>query len=118
MTYFTCLRTNNYVDVPLFLVLRKVVEGYTGRETPLSSGLNPRKRLHSAEEVKCGSRPNPEGAGSVPVPEQSQMESKDDPLESLCQRCQIIASELNRQAITLADPGSLKVGISLSTQHI
>ncbi|XP_063079746.1 kinesin-like protein KIF26A isoform X2 [Engraulis encrasicolus] len=85
-----------------------VVEGYTGRETPLSSGLNPRKRLHSAEEVKCGNRPNPEGAGSVPVPEQSQMESKDDPLESLCQRCQIIASELNRQAITLADPGSLK----------
>ncbi|XP_031436924.1 kinesin-like protein KIF26A isoform X2 [Clupea harengus] len=84
-----------------------VVEGYSGRETPLSLGLNPRKRLHSAEEVKCGSRPNPEGAGSVSVTEISQSERKDDG-DTLCQRCHIIASELNRQAFTLADPGSLK----------
>ncbi|XP_041950372.1 kinesin-like protein KIF26A isoform X1 [Alosa sapidissima] len=84
-----------------------VVEGYSSREVPFSSGLNPRKRLHSAEEVKCGSRPNPEGAGSVSVTEISQSERKDDG-DTLCQRCQIIASELNRQAFTLADPGSLK----------
>lgn len=95
-----------------FLVLHEVVEGYSGRDVPFSSGLNPRKRLHSAEEVKCGSRPNPEGAGSVSVTEISQSEKKDDE-DTLCQRCQIIASELNRQAFTLADPGSLKVGTSL-----
>ncbi|XP_030628040.1 kinesin-like protein KIF26A [Chanos chanos] len=86
---------------------QKVVEGYSSRESSLSSELNPRKRLHSAEEVQCESRPAPEGAGSVSVTELVHFEKKDGG-GSLCQRCQIIASELNRQALALAEPGSLK----------
>ncbi|TRY57016.1 hypothetical protein DNTS_023927 [Danionella cerebrum] len=69
--------------------------------------LNPRKRLHSAEELQCGSRPNPEGAGSASVAELSYSENKHG-RESLCQRCQIIANQLNRQARELAEPGTLK----------
>uniref|UniRef100_A0A672NAH4 Kinesin family member 26A n=1 Tax=Sinocyclocheilus grahami TaxID=75366 RepID=A0A672NAH4_SINGR len=77
-------------------------------ESVQSPALNPRKRIHSAEEVQCGSRPNPEGAGSVSVTELSYSENKHG-RESLCQRCQIIAKQLNRQACELAEPGTLKV---------
>ncbi|XP_023829320.1 kinesin-like protein KIF26A [Salvelinus sp. IW2-2015] len=83
-----------------------VVEG----ETLISLGVNARRRLHSApvEEVECGGRPNPEGAGSVSVTELSHYGEKGEGEGPLCQRCQIIATELNRQALALADPASLK----------
>ncbi|XP_016372165.1 kinesin-like protein KIF26A [Sinocyclocheilus rhinocerous] len=84
-----------------------VVEVSGSSESVQSPALNPRKRLHSAEEVQCGSRPNPEGAGSVFVTELSYSENKHG-RESLCQRCQIIANQLNRQARELAEPGTLK----------
>ncbi|XP_051511866.1 kinesin-like protein KIF26A [Myxocyprinus asiaticus] len=84
-----------------------VVEISASSESVQSPALNPRKRLHSAEEVQCGNRPNPEGAGSVSVTELSHSESK-QVRESLCQRCQIITDELNRQALELAEPGTLK----------
>ncbi|XP_052441657.1 kinesin-like protein KIF26A isoform X1 [Carassius gibelio] len=84
-----------------------VVEVSASSESVQSPALNPRKRIHSAEEVQCGSRPNPEGAGSVSVTELSYSENKHG-RESLCQRCQIIAKQLNRQARELAEPGTLK----------
>ncbi|XP_048062506.1 kinesin-like protein KIF26A isoform X1 [Megalobrama amblycephala] len=84
-----------------------VVEVSASSESGQSPALNPRKRLHSAEEVQCGSRPNPEGAGSVSMTELSYSENKHG-RESLCQRCQIIANQLNRQARELAKPGTLK----------
>lgn len=90
------------------LLSLKVVEVSASSESVQSPALNPRKRLHSAEEVQCGSRPNPEGAGSVSVTELSYSENKHG-RESLCQRCQIIAKQLNRQARELAEPGTLKV---------
>ncbi|XP_073672580.1 kinesin-like protein KIF26A [Garra rufa] len=86
---------------------QKVVEVSTGSESVQGPALNPRKRLHSAEEVQCGSRPNPEGAGSVSVTELSYSENKQG-RGSLCRRCQIIANQLNRQARELAEPGTLK----------
>ncbi|XP_051501465.1 kinesin-like protein KIF26A isoform X2 [Myxocyprinus asiaticus] len=84
-----------------------IVEISASNESVQSPALNPRKRLHSAEEVQCGNRPNPEGAGSVSVTELSHSENKQG-RESLCQRCQIIMNELNRQALELAEPGTLK----------
>ncbi|XP_050995355.1 LOW QUALITY PROTEIN: kinesin-like protein KIF26A [Labeo rohita] len=84
-----------------------VVEVSAASESVQNPALNPRKRLHSAEEVQCGSRPNPEGAGSVSVTELSYSENKHG-RGSLCQRCQIIANQLNRQARELAEPGTLK----------
>lgn len=84
-----------------------VIEVSESSESVQSPALNPRKRLHSAEEVQCGSRPNPEGAGSASVTELSYSENKHG-RESLCQRCQIIANQLNRQARELAEPGTLK----------
>ncbi|XP_056115769.1 kinesin-like protein KIF26A [Rhinichthys klamathensis goyatoka] len=84
-----------------------VIEVPASSESVQSPALNPRKRIHSAEEVQCGSRPNPEGAGSVSVTELSYSENKHG-RESLCQRCQIIANQLNRQARELAEPGTLK----------
>ncbi|XP_076873719.1 kinesin-like protein KIF26A [Brachyhypopomus gauderio] len=82
---------------------QKVVGSPAGHEPAQRSGLGPRKRLHSAEEVQCGNRPNPEGAGSVSVRELSRSERKDDG-GSPCQRCQMIASDLNR----LAEPGTIE----------
>uniref|UniRef100_A0A671NGD5 Kinesin-like protein KIF26A n=1 Tax=Sinocyclocheilus anshuiensis TaxID=1608454 RepID=A0A671NGD5_9TELE len=90
-----------------FKVQDAVVEVSASSESVQSPALNPRKRIHSAEEVQCGSRPNPEGAGSVSVTELSYSENKHG-RESLCQRCQIIAKQLNRQACELAEPGILK----------
>ncbi|XP_065113014.1 kinesin-like protein KIF26A isoform X1 [Paramisgurnus dabryanus] len=85
---------------------QKVVETSTSIQSVHSQAFNPRKRLHSTEEVQCGSRPNPEGAGgSVSVTELRQSEHG---RENLCQRCQTIANDLNRQALELAEPGTLK----------
>nr|XP_055042324.1 kinesin-like protein KIF26A isoform X2 [Misgurnus anguillicaudatus] len=85
-----------------------VVETSASVQSVHSQAFNPRKRLHSAEEVQCGSRPNPEGAGgSVSVTELRQSEHKHG-RENLCQRCQTIANDLNRQALELAEPGTLK----------
>lgn len=76
------------------------VEGCPGGESPAT----PRKRLHSAEEAQCSSRPPPEGAGSVPI---SESEEKG----GFCQSCQKKVSELKKQALALADQNSLKVGV-------
>ncbi|KAG5857652.1 hypothetical protein ANANG_G00021690 [Anguilla anguilla] len=87
---------------------RFTVEGCPGRESPFSLELNPRKRLHSAEEALCGSRPPPEGAGSVTISESGHFERR-DLKGNLCKQCQMKVAELKRQALALTDPGSLKV---------
>ncbi|XP_070782223.1 kinesin-like protein KIF26A [Enoplosus armatus] len=90
-----------------------VVEGET--LLPLASACR-RKRLRSAgedgEEARsCASRPNPEGSLSATQlshygePEEGGEEEK---LQRLCQRCHIMASQLNRQAAALADTAALK----------
>uniref|UniRef100_A0A667Y1E7 Kinesin family member 26A n=1 Tax=Myripristis murdjan TaxID=586833 RepID=A0A667Y1E7_9TELE len=77
------------------------VEGCPSGESPATVDVNPRKRLHSAEDARCSSRPPPEGAGSVPI---SESEDKG----SLCQQCQMKVSELKKQATALADPSSVR----------
>lgn len=94
-------------------VVLQVVEG----ETPLPLGSTcRRKRLRSAgeeddEEARrsCTSRPNPEGslsAGELSCYGKPEQEKE---LQRLCQRCHIMASQLNRQAAALADTTALKV---------
>ncbi|XP_034433267.1 kinesin-like protein KIF26A isoform X2 [Hippoglossus hippoglossus] len=73
------------------------VEGCPSGESPVT----PRKRLHSAEDARCSSRPPPEGAGSVSI---SESEEKG----GFCQQCEKKVSELKRQALALADQNSLK----------
>ncbi|XP_069008285.1 kinesin-like protein KIF26A isoform X1 [Embiotoca jacksoni] len=73
------------------------VEGCPSGDSPAT----PRKRLHSAEEARCSSRPPPEGAGSVSI---SESEEKG----GFCQQCQKKVSELKKQALALADQNSLK----------
>ncbi|CAB1445555.1 unnamed protein product, partial [Pleuronectes platessa] len=73
------------------------VEGCPVGESPVT----PRKRLHSAEDARCSSRPPPEGAGSVSI---SESEEKG----GFCQQCEKKVSELKRQALALADQNSLK----------
>lgn len=75
------------------------VEGCPSGESPVT----PRKRLHSAEDARCSSRPAPEGAGSVSI---SESEEKG----GICQQCQQKVSEMKKQALALADQNSLKVG--------
>ncbi|KAM4540227.1 kinesin-like protein KIF26A isoform 2-T2 [Fundulus diaphanus] len=65
------------------------------------SAVSPRKRLHSAEEARCSSRPPPEGAGSVSITESEEK-------GGFCQLCQKKVSELKKQAQALADQNSLK----------
>ncbi|KAI1895429.1 hypothetical protein AGOR_G00106190 [Albula goreensis] len=90
------------------LLRRKTkVEGCPSRESPFSLDLNPRKRLYSAEEALCGSRPPPEGAGSVTISESGHFERR-DVKGNLCKQCQMKIAELKRQALALADPQSLK----------
>ncbi|XP_037551127.1 kinesin-like protein KIF26A [Nematolebias whitei] len=72
------------------------VEGCPGGE----SAVTPRKKLHSAEEARCSSRPPPEGAGSI-----SETEEKGG---GACQQCQKKVSELKKQALALVDQNSLK----------
>lgn len=76
------------------------VEGCPGGGSPATR----RKRLNSAEDAWCGSRPPPEGAGSVPI-------SESDQKGGLCQQCQRKVSELKKQALALLDQNSLKVGV-------
>uniref|UniRef100_A0A4W6F5I6 Kinesin family member 26A n=1 Tax=Lates calcarifer TaxID=8187 RepID=A0A4W6F5I6_LATCA len=73
------------------------VEGCPSGESPVT----PRKRLHSAEDARCSSRPAPEGAGSVSI---SESEEKG----GICQQCQQKVSEMKKQALALADQNSLK----------
>ncbi|XP_042356401.1 kinesin-like protein KIF26A [Plectropomus leopardus] len=73
------------------------VEGCPSGDSPLT----PRKRLHSAEDARCSSRPPPEGAGSVSI---SESEEKG----GFCQQCQQKVTELKKQALALADQNSLK----------
>ncbi|KAM4633495.1 kinesin-like protein KIF26A [Polymixia lowei] len=82
-----------------------VVEG----DAPLPLGsTHRRKRLNSApdEEAGCGGRPTPEG--SLSVTELGLYGRKDDEPRKLCQKCQFLGAELNRQALALADPLALK----------
>uniref|UniRef100_A0A665WUR6 Kinesin-like protein KIF26A n=1 Tax=Echeneis naucrates TaxID=173247 RepID=A0A665WUR6_ECHNA len=67
----------------------------------VSSPVTPRKRLLSAEDARCCSRPPPEGAGSVSI---SESEEK----AGFCQQCQKKVSELKKQALVLAEQNSLK----------
>lgn len=86
-------------------------------ETPLPLGMTSRrKRLRSAGEEdedearSCASRPNPEGSGgSLSAGELSRYSEPEEELQRLCQRCHIMASQLNRQAAALADTTALKV---------
>ncbi|TKS86439.1 Kinesin-like protein KIF26A [Collichthys lucidus] len=78
------------------------VEGCPSGESPVT----PRKRLHSAEDARCSSRPPPEGAGSVSI---SESEEKG----GFCQQCQKKVIELKKQALTLADQNSLKYQLSI-----
>ncbi|XP_076014601.1 kinesin-like protein KIF26A [Genypterus blacodes] len=80
---------------------RLAVEGCLSGESPATVDTSPRKRLHSAEDARCSSRPPPEGAGSVCIPESEQK-------GSFCPQCQKKVSELKKQAITLAEQNSLK----------
>lgn len=75
------------------------VEGCPSGESPAT----PRKRLHSAEDARCSSRPPPEGAGSVSI---SESEEKG----GFCRQCQKKVTELKKQALALADENALKVG--------
>lgn len=75
------------------------VEGCPSGESPATH----RKRLLSADEARCSSRPPPEGAGSVSIPESEEK-------GGFCQQCQKKVSELKKQALALADQNSLKVG--------
>ncbi|KAF1374895.1 hypothetical protein PFLUV_G00233800 [Perca fluviatilis] len=73
------------------------VDGCPSGESPVT----PRKRLQSAEDARCSSRPPPEGAGSVSI---SESEEKG----GFCQQCQKKVTELKKQALALADQNSLK----------
>lgn len=84
-----------------------------------------RKRLRSAgedddEEARsCASRPNPEGCGGwLSLGELSHCGRPDEKeqLQRLCQRCHIMASQLNRQAAALADTTALKVRLNTLTR--
>ncbi|XP_018583312.1 kinesin-like protein KIF26A isoform X3 [Scleropages formosus] len=86
---------------------RFTVEGCPTRESPLALELSPRKRLHSAGEAQCSSRPPPEGAGSVSVSEPGHLERREGKVNP-CRQCLLKVGELKRQALALADPGSLK----------
>ncbi|GCB74356.1 hypothetical protein scyTo_0003446 [Scyliorhinus torazame] len=83
-----------------------VLEGSPGREArnPLESG--PRKRFQAAEEDHCGSRPAPEGAGSVSGTESCTFEKEEK--GAWCNNCQLKLTELKRQAMKLVIPGSIK----------
>lgn len=75
-------------------------EGCPGGESPAT----PRKRLNSAEDAWCGSRPPPEGAGSVSISESAEKGGS-------CQQCQRKVTELKKQALALLDQNPLKVGV-------
>ncbi|PWA14350.1 hypothetical protein CCH79_00018510 [Gambusia affinis] len=87
-----------------------VGEGQT--PLPLGSACG-RKRLRSSgggeDEARrsCARRPNPEGslsAGEL----SSYGKPEEEKQQRLCQRCHIMASQLNRQAAALTDAASMK----------
>uniref|UniRef100_A0A8C4SZW3 Kinesin family member 26A n=1 Tax=Erpetoichthys calabaricus TaxID=27687 RepID=A0A8C4SZW3_ERPCA len=82
-----------------------VVEGCSTKEAPVPLPLGPRKRLQSAEEDQCGSRPPPEGAGSVSVTESSPLDRMEEK-GNWCKKCQFRLCELKKQALALAVPGT------------
>ncbi|XP_077411962.1 kinesin-like protein KIF26A isoform X2 [Vanacampus margaritifer] len=73
------------------------LEGCPTGESPAT----PRKRLLSADDPRCSSRPAPEGAGSVSLPETEEK-------GGFCHTCQKKVSELRKLALTLADKNSFK----------
>ncbi|XP_028995351.1 kinesin-like protein KIF26A isoform X2 [Betta splendens] len=80
------------------LLKRKTkVDGCPSGESPVT----PRKRLHSAEDARCSSRPPPEGAGSVSIPEPEEK-------GGVCRQCQRRVSELRKQAAAPTDHNSPK----------
>ncbi|CAL8295613.1 unnamed protein product [Arctogadus glacialis] len=84
-------------------------EGCPGGDSPTALGVTPRKRLHSAEDARCSSRPAPEGAGSVPLSESETGRRGEEKGRNLrCQQCQVKVAELKKQALSWADPCSLK----------
>ncbi|XP_062863099.1 kinesin-like protein KIF26A [Trichomycterus rosablanca] len=82
--------------------MRTAVEGSSGADSSSSSSSeqSPRQRL------RCGSRPQPEGARSVSITETD----RDDVTKVVesCKRCQVTVAELKRQALVLTEPTSLK----------
>lgn len=99
-------RRYHFKPCPLSFMLK--VEGCPSGESPVT----PRKRLHSAEDARCSSRPPPEGAGSVPITESEEK-------GGFCQQCRRKVTELKKQAQALADQSLLKVrfceGVKLLT---
>ncbi|XP_021166321.2 kinesin-like protein KIF26A isoform X1 [Fundulus heteroclitus] len=101
----------NVIDLGTIFVDSDIIFGFTShllkRKTKVEgcasggSAVSPRKRLHSAEEARCSSRPPPEGAGSVSITESEEK-------GGFCQLCQKKVSELKKQAQALADQNSLK----------
>ncbi|XP_029453918.1 kinesin-like protein KIF26A isoform X2 [Rhinatrema bivittatum] len=83
-----------------------VAERSPGREAPLALQLSPRKRLQSAEEELCGSRPPPEGAGAGSAAEPGHSERAASGRGGWCRGCQVKVGELQKQALRLAFPGS------------
>lgn len=93
----------------------QVVEGAT--RLPLDS-TGCRKRLRSAEEEEEEQkarrtwelRPNPEGSLSAgELSSYGKTEDDEEKLQRLCQRCQVMATQLNRQAAALTDTAALQV---------
>ncbi|XP_075964101.1 kinesin-like protein KIF26A [Anarhichas minor] len=99
------------IDLGTIFVDSDIIFGFTShllkRKTKVEgcpsggSPVTPRKRLHSAEDARCSSRPPPEGAGSVSI---SESEEKG----GFCQQCQKKVTELKMQALALVDQNSLK----------
>lgn len=104
-----CLCCWRAVNHSFCLVLK--VEGCPGG----GSAVTPRKRLHSAEEARCSSRPPPEGAGSI---SESEEEKGGGGGGGSCQQCQKKVSELKKQALALADQNSLKVVFPFQTPTV
>ncbi|CAL8300271.1 unnamed protein product [Boreogadus saida] len=69
-------------------------EGCPGGDSPTALGVTPRKRLHSAEDARCSSRPAPEGAGSVPLSE-SETGRRGEEKGGLCGGILPVVYELN-----------------------
>ncbi|XP_051880436.1 kinesin-like protein KIF26A isoform X2 [Pristis pectinata] len=82
-----------------------VLDGSPSKETAVSPECGLRKRLQ-AEEDYCGSRPAPEGAGTVSGTESCPFEKEEK--GAWCKNCQVKLAELRRQAMKLVVPGATK----------
>lgn len=92
----------------------QVVEGAT--RLPLeSTGCRKRLRSEEGEEEQEARRtwerrPNPEGSLSAgELSSYGKLEDDEEKLQRLCQRCQVMATQLNRQAAALTDTAALQV---------